>query len=138
MLARGCRVAAAWGSRADERRRPGAGRLAVGGEQEVTVGRQDALVQEPELGAGIDAEFVGQDTACVLMCIPSATSAIEPNIRPPAISPIIIAPQSAITAQVRRSLFSWPSPRNTWLCVGVNSIEPCVITGLISSRCARR
>ena len=31
------------------------------------------------------------------------TSAIEPNSRPPTISPTIIAPQSRITAQARRS-----------------------------------
>src|ERR1700722_9955409 len=49
------------------------------------------------------------------MCIPSATRAIEPNIRPPPISASIIAPQSQITAHVLRSLFSWPSPRNTWV-----------------------
>src|ERR1700688_4414957 len=53
--------------------------------------------------------------AWVLMCRPSATSAIEPNSRPPAISAIIMAPHSQITAHVLRSLFSWPSPRKTWL-----------------------
>src|SRR5271155_1488932 len=48
--------------------------------------------------------------------MPSATSAIEPNSRPPTISAIIMAPHSQITAQVLRSLFSCPSPRKTWLC----------------------
>src|ERR1700726_1872662 len=52
------------------------------------------------------------------MCRPSATSAIEPNSRPPTISAIIMAPQSQITAHVLRSLFSCPSPRNTWLWKG--------------------
>src|SRR5277367_4667064 len=49
------------------------------------------------------------------MCRPSAMSAIEPNSQPPTISAAIMAAQSQITAQVRRSLFSWPSPRKTWL-----------------------
>ncbi len=49
------------------------------------------------------------------MCSPSATSAMEPNIKPPTISAIIIAPQSQITAQVRRSLASCVSPRKAWL-----------------------
>jgi hypothetical protein len=40
----------------------------------------------------------------VLIWKPSATSAIEPNIAPPAISTTIIAPVSAITAQTLRSL----------------------------------
>src|SRR4029077_7582890 len=48
------------------------------------------------------------------MCRPSATSAIEPNSRPPTISATIMTVQSAITAQVRRSFLSWPSPRKTW------------------------
>src|SRR5262249_40693637 len=51
---------------------------------------------------------------CVDMCKPSATSAIEPNRMPPAISAIIMKLHSAITNQVRRSLRSWPSPRKTW------------------------
>src|SRR5258708_5766968 len=55
------------------------------------------------------------------MCRPSATSAMEPNSRPPTISAIIMAPQSQITAHVLRSLFSCPSPRNTcwWKGEGV-------------------
>src|SRR6266404_6427021 len=55
------------------------------------------------------------------MCRPSATSAMEPNSRPPTISAIIMAPQSQITAHVLRSLFSCPSPRNTcwWESEGV-------------------
>src|SRR5271154_2755228 len=48
--------------------------------------------------------------------MPSATSAIEPKRRPPTISAISIAPQSQMTAQVLRSLFSCPSPRKMWLC----------------------
>src|ERR1700677_28604 len=54
------------------------------------------------------------------MCSPSATSAIEPKTRPPTISATIMTLQSAITAQVRRSFFSWPSPRKTWLWVPGN------------------
>src|SRR6516162_9974789 len=50
------------------------------------------------------------------MCIPSATSAIEPNKRPPTISAIIMAPQSQITAHVFRSLLSCSSPRKTCEC----------------------
>src|SRR5947209_17944151 len=50
------------------------------------------------------------------MCSPSATSAIEPNARPPKISAIIIAVHSQITAQVLRSLRSWPAPRKLWEC----------------------
>ena len=53
--------------------------------------------------------------AWVLMWRPSAISAIEPNSQPPTISASIMAPQSQMTAQVLRSLFSCPSPRNTWL-----------------------
>ena len=49
------------------------------------------------------------------MWSPSAISAIEPNSQPPTISAAIIAAQSQMTAQVLRSLFSWPSPRNAWL-----------------------
>src|SRR5580692_4596824 len=54
------------------------------------------------------------------MCKPSATSAIEPNSRPPMISATIMTAQSAITAQVRRSFLSWPSPRKTWLWLAVD------------------
>src|SRR6185437_12376984 len=50
------------------------------------------------------------------MCKPSATRAIEPNSRPPATSASIMAPHSPITAQVLRSLRSWPAPRNVWEC----------------------
>src|SRR5271170_1186246 len=50
------------------------------------------------------------------MCMPSATSAIEPNSMPPIISAIIMAPHSQITAHVFRSLLSWPVPRNLWEC----------------------
>src|SRR5260370_36093685 len=52
--------------------------------------------------------------AWVDMCQPSASSAIEPNIVPPAISTTIMAAVSATTAQVRRSLRSWAAPRKTW------------------------
>src|SRR4029077_15462568 len=47
---------------------------------------------------------------------PSATSAIETNIHPPAISAAIIRPHSAMTPRARRSLRAWPAPRKTWLC----------------------
>src|SRR5665213_1359247 len=50
------------------------------------------------------------------MCMPSATRAIEPKIRPPIISSTIRLPQSAMTVQVRRSALAWPSPKKTWLC----------------------
>src|SRR5271166_5712968 len=53
--------------------------------------------------------------ACVLMWRPSAISAIEPNSQPPAISASIMTAQSQMTAHARRSLLSYPSPRNTWL-----------------------
>lgn len=42
--------------------------------------------------------------------------AIEPKSRPPMISATIMAPQSQMNAQIRRSLCSWSSRRNTWLC----------------------
>ncbi len=45
--------------------------------------------------------------------VEAIASAIDPNTRPPMISATIITPQSQITAHVLRSLFSWPSPRNT-------------------------
>src|SRR5580704_10764254 len=51
------------------------------------------------------------------MCRPSATSAIEPKTMPPAISATIMAEQSTITPQARRSLRAWPAPRKTWLWV---------------------
>src|SRR5665213_1142431 len=74
--------------------------------------------------------------ACVLMCKPSATSAIDPNRKPPTISASIIAPQSQITAHVLRSLFSCPSPRNTWLCkAGAAPLLLSIIARLISDRC---
>ncbi len=41
--------------------------------------------------------------ACVDMCQPSATTAIEPNIVPPTISATIMTAVSATTNQVRRS-----------------------------------
>src|SRR5580698_2396192 len=47
------------------------------------------------------------------MCKPSATSAIDPNSRPPMISTHIIAPHSQITAQVLRSLCPWSLPKKT-------------------------
>src|SRR5260370_42122135 len=52
--------------------------------------------------------------AWVDMCQPSASSAIEPNIVPPAISTTIMAAVSPTTAQVRRSLRAWAAPRKTW------------------------
>src|SRR5882672_551643 len=52
--------------------------------------------------------------ACVDMCQPSASSAIEPNSVPPTISATIMAAVSPTTAQVRRSLRSWAAPRKTW------------------------
>src|SRR5260221_5115317 len=52
--------------------------------------------------------------AWVDMCQPSASSAIEPKIVPPAISTTIMAAVSPTTAQVRRSLRSWAAPRKTW------------------------
>src|ERR1700756_449083 len=58
------------------------------------------------------------------MWSPSGTRAIEPNMRAPTISPIIMAVQSQITSQVLRSLFSCPSPRNTWLWkVGLGALS---------------
>src|SRR5215469_16680512 len=50
------------------------------------------------------------------MCRPSATSAIEPKMRPPTISATIMAPHSQITAQVLRSLFSCSAPRKLCEC----------------------
>src|SRR5260221_14691508 len=52
--------------------------------------------------------------AWVDMCQPSASSAIEPKIVPPAISTTIMAAVSPTTAQVRRSLRSCADPRKTW------------------------
>src|SRR5271154_5708475 len=70
------------------------------------------------------------------MWSPSATRAIEPNIRPPTISAIIMAVQSQITSQVLRSLFSCPSPRNTWLWkVGLGALS--LIANLTSDKCER-
>ena len=54
--------------------------------------------------------------ACVDMCQPSATTAIEPNSVPPTISATIIAAVSATTNQVRRSCLSCLAPRKTWPC----------------------
>src|ERR1700751_1352234 len=50
------------------------------------------------------------------MCRPSATSAIEPKTSPPMISATIMRLHSTMTNQVRRSLRSWPAPRNTCGC----------------------
>src|ERR1700739_3950866 len=50
------------------------------------------------------------------MCRPSATSAIDPKRTPPTISPIIIALQSTITAQARRSFARWLEARKTCVC----------------------
>src|SRR5215469_84974 len=68
------------------------------------------------------------------MCSPSATSAIEPNNKPPTISAIIMKLHSAITVQVRRSLRSWPSPRKTWLW----RLASCSVIGAAACREARR
>src|SRR5262249_41592374 len=66
--------------------------------------------------------------ACVDMCQPSASSAIEPKMVPPAISATIMVAVSAAPNQVRRSLRSWAWPRKTcswrqsssvWLCIAV-------------------
>jgi hypothetical protein len=41
---------------------------------------------------------------------------MEPNSRPPTISAIIMIPQSHMTAQDLRSLFSCSAPKNLWEC----------------------
>src|SRR5665213_475285 len=65
---------------------------------------------------------------CVLICSPSAISAIEPKSAPPTISAAIMQPQSAITPQVRRSLRAWCSPRKTcsWLKLATDSV--CILS----------
>src|SRR5882757_3182968 len=55
------------------------------------------------------------------MCRPSATSAKEPNRLPPTISRSIIALHNPMTAQVLRSLLSWPAPRKMWSCPAPNA-----------------
>ena len=60
------RVAAACLSRAERHRRR-VGRQAVRRRQELAVGGQDPLLQEPELGARIDAKLIGHDAPHVLV-----------------------------------------------------------------------
>ena len=65
------------------------------------------------------------------MCRPSATRAMEPNSRPPTISSSIIALQSQMTAQVRRSDASCPSPRKMWLCPVGSCVRISAMVGLL-------
>ena len=67
--------------------------------------------------------------AWVDMCQPSASSAIEPKIAPPAISTTIIAAVSPTTSQVRRSLRSWAAPRKTWSWRQSSSVWVCMERG---------
>src|SRR5690349_12877422 len=64
--------------------------------------------------------------AWVDMCQPSASSAIEPNIMPPAISATIIAAGRPTTAHVRRTLPSWAAPSKTWSWRQSSSVWLCM------------
>src|SRR5260221_5555713 len=70
--------------------------------------------------------------AWVDICQPSASSAIEPKIVPPAISATIMAAVSPTTAQVRRSLRSWAAPRKTWSCRQSASVWLCTADSLLA------
>ncbi len=66
--------------------------------------------------------------AWVDMCQPSASSAIEPNSVPPAISATIMVAVRPTTNQVRRSLRSCAAPRKTWSWRQSSSVWLCMET----------